>query len=153
MPILADAALQRMIGGVRTAAHQTLWTKTSDRSSRRVELSEWRELRIGAAVAVWRIDAGQVNSGRGDIRSAEFEIFEIVVEPSRVTLDVTVAEILRQACHVQQLDLVPRSQSLQVILITLQIDLCIRCNMSGIPVGKQELARRGIRRRKIYWYD
>ena len=69
--------------------------------------------------------------------------------PGRVTLDVTVAEILGEAGHGQQLDLVSRSQRLQIVLITLQVDYRVRRHMRRVSVRKQKLARGGIRRRQI----
>ena len=110
--ILADAGLQGMICGVRTAGHHQLRPKTSSGLSRRIELSEGREGGIGAAVTVRRIDAGQMHAGGAHVRGAELHISEIVVDARGVALDVTVAEILGEANHSEQLDLVSRSQRL-----------------------------------------
>ena len=97
--------------------------KASDGIARGVELGEGRESGIGAAIAVGRIDAGQMNSGGGHVGGAELHVPEIVVDAGGVALDVTVAEVLGEADHGEQLDLVSRRERRQIVLIALQVHL------------------------------
>src|SRR5712692_2519076 len=108
-----------MICGVRSAGHHDLRPKTSNGISRGVELGEGGESGLGSAIAVRRIDAGQMNAACAHVRCAELHISKIVVDARSVALDVTVAEILGEANHGEQLDLVPRRERPQILLITL----------------------------------
>ena len=135
---------------MRAARHHALRPKAADGFSGGIELGKRGEGGIGAAIAVGGIDAGQMNARRRHVGHAELHVSKIVIDAGRVTLDVAVAEVLGEAGHRKQLDLVSRSERFQIVLITLQIDYRVRSHMSGISARKQRLARGRERRRQIY---
>ena len=103
-----------------------------------VELGKRGKGGIGAAIAVGD-HAGQVHTRGCHVSYAELHVSKIVVNTRRVTFDVTVAEILGEAGHRQQLDLVSRGQRFKIVLITLQVHYCVRSYVIGISARKKRL--------------
>ncbi len=91
-----------------------------------------------------------MNAGRRHVGGAELHVSKIMFDAGRVALDVTVAEVLGEANHREQLHLVPWRKRGQIVLIPSQVNLGVWGHMAGICIRKQKFACSGIRRWKIY---
>src|SRR2546429_7196314 len=111
---------------MRPAGDEVLYTIATDCLAARVETRERRKCRLGAHVAVWRIDAWKMDAHRSDIGGAELHIAKIVVQTRCECGDISVAKIAVNPRDAWQLHLVSRSQRGNVAGPTVQINDCIR---------------------------
>ncbi len=76
-----------------------------------IEPGKRRKRRFRSAIAIRVPHRGQTDAGDRHIRSINFDIAEIAIEPRCVSRNVTVAEIFRVAVYRQRPDLPPWSQT------------------------------------------
>src|SRR2546421_4686369 len=75
-----------------------------------------------------------------------------MVDPGGVASDVAVAEILGNAGHHQQLNLIAGSKRSQICLVTLQINLSVWRDADGFSGWKKKLPTRRVGSGKIHLY-
>src|ERR1700746_1332533 len=99
---------------MRPAAHDDFGPEPADRS-----------------IAIGRVDAREMDSCGRDVCGTDLEVTKVVVDTRRVCADVAIAEVLRNATQLEQLNLVACSEGRQVLLITVKVELKIRTGSLG----------------------
>src|SRR5208337_2993931 len=131
-----------------TCGHQVLRPKTSNGFSRGIELREGSERRFGARITVWRQHARQMYAGGSNVCGTHLHASKIMVQAQSISSDIAVPKSARNYTGGQQLNLMSRSQILEIVLKSLQIDLCVGRHTGTVSVGEEKLSADGVRRWK-----
>src|SRR5256885_5454037 len=107
---------------MRSTGNHTLRAKATNRLPSGIESRIGRELRLGSTVTIRRVHFRQMNSHRGYIRRAEFNVAKIVIDSRGVTGDVSIAKISCDPNNRKKLRLIPRRDRGQIPLEAVQID-------------------------------
>src|ERR1700683_1307638 len=103
-------------------SHDRLRPKTAGGMSRGVDLRKSGECRIRARIAIGRKHAGEMNSRSAYVGEIQLYRAKIVIKPGRIRTDVAVAEIAGDHAGRNQLDLIARSERVEIILKPLPVD-------------------------------
>ena len=117
-----------------------------------IELRKWRETGAGAAVTIRTIKPRQMNSRRGNIGGAKFEIVKIVIDAGGPASYVAVAKVFRNAIDAEQLN-VPRRQRIQVVLEAHVIKHRVGRDVLASSCRKDRLSLNVVSSRQRQWYE
>src|SRR5215471_13247882 len=123
---------------MRAARHQYFWSEPADCMPGRVEACKRCESRSRPAIAVRGKYAAEVNSGCGYVRSAHIDVPKIVFNARPVGGDVSVPKLFRDAFDRKQLRLMTGRKRRQIILKTIQVELCVGGNNRVSAVRKEQ---------------
>ena len=122
-----------MIARMRAAGDDRFGTESANRIATGVKAGVRSEAWTRASVAVWRVNAHQMDTGGCNVGSAEFHIVKIMIKTGGVCGDVSVAEIPSNAGDIRQLQLIPWRMRRNVSLKTINIKNGVRQHTNWIP--------------------